>query len=982
MTDRLIAARNSVLFGLNAQERKNGNYQNHSLIRNDWKSVDKLRDAIAYVPVIKTHEDESRHVYARARDQYLTCRVPFNGGSWMTGLEDTTPTALLTETSFGVVHSGSTDQVLFAKSSWNRAKTSANATTDTGQPMAGNVRSLLYKENEGTDIEGVPYFSKYYHQDPAETEGPIGMQPSEVRMAGSTEAVTPIMNAQLDGDEYIYDHYFQYQTYDKTDSEGTYNIAITPHYNFYLDSSPDYETAISSIPEPMIPNYYMLEIAFATGSAATPSAYKNALSLDFAMDQIETIIDKEGSLETVEGEQQVQALSQGYFQYYVSSLSSFASSSTPAYNNKYKNIAVLSEDLADNVLEEYNQITRDDRGTVSTQDDFPVIGNYPFYNHMDIPYVNQFTGGNINEQAGSIFEELHADQPEETELFLTLLQLLTIDIYNGTNTLSPTSLSFNTYDKDEGTLQSENTSTHLFFNFEEVMSLVQQYADDPQNEPAATFMNRLEILAQLYMGEVQPNDTILPNVVFIQSDAVREGEHNIDGFVNSEFQSTGFAEALLTRFEEWTRTFYDIFTGLAGPAASEEFMYVVEKRVIPPGATAANPADAPVQTLFFGKDIKTARGINYYDTQIKYGVKYQYDIKQVRLVVGNRYKYTKAFTIANSGSLHEGRAIGNALGFYAPEDIAVTNTVSFQQRQEQTGWTYIPEGGTTENHLSEQVGYFIYKFGFGSRVSQMFDAAAPYIGLYGAIDSETQPWWTVTYAHGAQEREDLFSRLPLMTRTGEGFDGNKSGGFVGGMIVEYQESDDLTGASMLGGSTDDDTTAEAGAANYYTTVSGFVTSAEVNEQGFFVGTSWDVGNESSLISMITSLSLMADDYGDAQSMAVAVHDSGEESSLRTALVAIIRETVGPDAAMAAQLFILSHPTGPPSSLASSWTRANAVVHLLYTIRSARDQSTLSTTVSSIGDFACKLETIWYDQTGHQQFNAHAQAVGVTFRDLC
>ncbi|HHZ95177.1 MAG TPA: hypothetical protein EYN67_06400 [Flavobacteriales bacterium] len=310
MADKLLAARNSALFGLSAQERKSGNYQNHSLIRNDWKSQDILRDAYGTVPVIVTNDDEPRRVKATARAQAITVRVPFwNSPVMQNQLKANDPSFVLTDVSFGVAQNGSTDDVLFRKDSWNNAKVSANATTAGGQPVAGNVRSLLLKEGENSETEGVPYFSKYYHQVPGVTEGPIGLLPSEVRMAGSTEAVSPIMNIQLAKDEYIYDHYFKYQTYDKTDINTSYNIAITPHYNYYLDSSPDYETAISSIPEPMIPNYYMLEIAFAAGPDDTPSSYKNALSLDFGMDQIGTIIDKEGSLETLAGDDQVQALS-------------------------------------------------------------------------------------------------------------------------------------------------------------------------------------------------------------------------------------------------------------------------------------------------------------------------------------------------------------------------------------------------------------------------------------------------------------------------------------------------------------------------------------------------------------------------------------------------------------------------------------------------------------------------------------------------
>ena len=972
MADKLLAARNSALFGLTFQERRSGNYQNHSLIRNDWKSQDILRDAYANVPVIAHHPTNPDSVKNRSRAQG-SVSVPFrNAPAMQDQLKATTPALVLTDTSFGVYQEGSTDEVLFAKWSWNNAKVSANATTAPGQPGPGNVRSLLFKENEGTLIEGVPYFSKYYHQDPSETEGPIGMQPSEVRMAGSAEAVPPLMNRLLEV-ENIYDHYFKYQTYDKTDVEnGSYNIAITPHYNFYLDSSPDYETAISSIPEPMIPNYYMLEIAFAAGSDDTPSSYKNALSLDFGMHWINTIIDKEGSLEALGQNPSLfanyspstQAMSQGYFQYYVSSLSSFADSSTPAYNNKYKNIAVLSEDLHDDVLGNYNQITRDDRGTTSdTSDDFPAIGNYPFYNHVDIPYNKQFTEGNIEDTEASLFQTLYGENPDYASFFLTVLQLLTIDIYNGSNTLSPSALPFNVYDKDTEILQSENTSTDLYFNLEEVMSLVQQYALDDTAEPAASFMQRLQFLAGQYMGTPLVEGDVAPNVVFIQSlVADDEDPHDVATWVSDsgELTDAQFAEFILRYLESWTRIFYDIFVGLAKPAASEAFMYIVEKRVIPDGSTSANPADAPVQTLFFGKDIKTERGINYYDTQIKYGVKYQYDIKQVRLVVGNRYKYTSADSIVNDGELHQGRAIGNALGFYAEEDMAVTNTVSFQRRLSSTSWTYLSEGGTTENHLTEQRGYFICKLSYGSRVSQLFPSSTNPEAPMGALEADyynttESPWWLYDLPSPA-EQEQLFDAIPLMSRPGDGFDGNQSGGFVGGMLASAEEVGLFPGEE------------EPANENYVDPYTGYETSARVNEEGYFVNTSHDVEDEPSLIDLIVSIV----DYP-------GTNFDDDFSGWKSKIIAIIRETVGPNAAMVAQLWIISFPAGAyvTSGSSTSWTQGNALVALGRKIINAVGPGNVESGV--IGDFACQLETEFHDSAAISTF---AATLNAEFRDIC
>ena len=208
MGDKTRGVRNSALFGLSRFERKNGTYQNHSLIRNNWSSADKLRDAMGYVPVVIS-SSEGPKVLERAHAQ-SGIHTPFRATSGrMIQLGDATyqryPT-ISNDELFGLVESGSTDKVLFHRNSWNSADISPGATTSPGKPMQGNVRSLLFKENENTDIQGVPYFSKYYHQDPG--TDPFGLQPTEERMAGATEAVDPLMNRALAAGA-IYDHYYK-----------------------------------------------------------------------------------------------------------------------------------------------------------------------------------------------------------------------------------------------------------------------------------------------------------------------------------------------------------------------------------------------------------------------------------------------------------------------------------------------------------------------------------------------------------------------------------------------------------------------------------------------------------------------------------------------------------------------------------------------------------------------------------------------------
>ena len=93
-------------------------------------------------------------------------------------------------------------------------------------------------------------------------------------------------------------------------------------------------------------------------------------------------------------------------------------------------------------------------------------------------------------------------------------------------------------------------------------------------------MQRLQFLAGQYMGNPLVDQAVAPNVVFIRSlSADRDGSYKVDRWVSDigAFLDASFAELLLDAVTKWTRTFYDIFVGLSHPAASEAFMYIVER---------------------------------------------------------------------------------------------------------------------------------------------------------------------------------------------------------------------------------------------------------------------------------------------------------------------------------------------------------------------------------------------------------------------
>ena len=139
------------------------------------------------------------------------------------------------------------------------------------------------------------------------------------------------------------------------------------------------------------------------------------------------------------------------------------------------------------------------------------------------------------------------------------------------------------------------------------------------------------------------------------------------------------------------------------------------------------------------------------------------------------------------------------------------------------------------------------------------------------------------------------------------------------------------------------------------------------DSGYFTNTAHDVEDEPSLIDLITEV---AGIWG-ASHNTYSILDS-DFSGWRSKIVAIIRETVGPNAAMAAQLFILSFPSGPSDVTAGyvtggSWTRGNALNSLVLNIYNASVLGNVESGV--IGDFACQLENVFRDSGALSAFAA-------------
>jgi len=707
--DLVYGTINSALFGLNPSARMS-NYQIHPLIRNNWQSSDRLRDALGCVPSITEQNDTSppkvRQNFAGTIGKPLTSPGCFDhdfchSTSWI--MEEPLQANLIVNPT-SPASAGSYSRYYFKTefdaSSWNTINLD---TLYVSYNHRANMKDLLHEESVAPEYAGVPYFVRYFA---LSDEGlRSGLLTTDPRMQGADEDVDPIMNS----DQMLrtmWDHSFEYHMYDRTIPDSGYDIEINPVYNYFLDSDPDYESVIApnAVAESLIPNYYMIEVL----RSETPTRLASGLNWQGAY-LTETSFD--GSMRPWVGNffqgiipssmPETQAMSRGYLQFYASTLETGipdlaggVAEAAAIYNSKYKNIAVLTPEIQEGFLESFNLAVLDDRGTENDPtDDLSAISAYPYYNEIIIPHDNQHADG---ASSSNFYDQLITAglTSDEAQKFLTLVQLYISYTYSNSSTRS-----FTTYDKTannsngEYDIIQENQGLRTVFDLE---TFIQQLNDDG-SETSITCRH----LAKYYDKGHEAREALGPNTAqpdfvplrtkfqvnsyFMTSTVGTNWEQVLDPEQWLSLDHTGalfdgLHEARLVKIataisqivreppEFWNGVIP--MTGQQGftYAPSESIMYAVEKRRVPAGQLAASPSSDPVQTFFFGRDYanQNKKGIRYIDTQIKYGVKYQYDIKQVRLVFGNRYAYgNQTRSVVNVPTF--GRAIGNALGFFAPE---------------------------------------------------------------------------------------------------------------------------------------------------------------------------------------------------------------------------------------------------------------------------------------------------------------------------
>lgn len=781
---------NSNLFGLADSQRYSEPYQVHPLIKRTWASDDVLREALGLtanlVDPAAISGDET--VVNERIIESSTFAGPLTSGVNSSGY--TVPA--LSSSPDG---HGSTEEVtmtvIFTPAPWNSINIS---------PLTEN---LLLQEGYGGDLEGDPYFGKYYYNPSLTIPSPsrsvtlspesVGLVPGDSRMAGAQTGVAPLMRrGQLPtdngGDAYrILDHRYRLLGYPEN------NVEIVPTYNYYLDSDPDYEAAIVGIPEGRLPNYYVFEIAVdarRTGGFVADVGVNWAIIGDaMGLSYLDTRDLLDGSL-AGSTPQTDQLVSQGYFYTYASSAPDLEAPESNSYIDEYQDIAILSRDLDDDLLETYNLIARDDRGTITdTSDDLLAIDNYPFYNKITIPYMQQYNDPVITDALATTLS------PELAAAIMTIAELYTIFEYRNPSSESGAypEVLFNFYEgsNSDNILTAQNVSIPIVGYLEFLVRAIYNPVASPDY---ATVSNKINTLIDQYsMGMYANSPGFLDGVQYLRTVASLETDILLSNSILSteygNLQNAPEARSL-GAIADIAREFEDLFN--AGEhAPGQTLMYIVEKRVVPAGQTSIDISDpaapAPVQTLFFGRD-SNERDIVYYDTQIKYGVRYQYDLKRVEMVVGNQYQYIDANTVVGVEDLAgEGRALGNALGFYddasewtSPAENDARDWVQTQPEDPPINVTapvglpfdyYSPSAPDPNAEplykTSEQVGYYIYGLGSSARSATYQDLGQLYSNLPNIWNGD----WIV--------KADV---VEIEIQSGVGTNGNDSGGILPSLV--------------------------------------------------------------------------------------------------------------------------------------------------------------------------------------------------------
>ena len=585
----------------------------------------------------------------------------------------------------------------------------------------------------------------------------------------------------------FYDYTLEWQGRTETPFDGeitAYDWEITPIYNFYMGTSPPYETVTADINETLLPNYYILErIRQAPGllglanikyarqvmllsnleDATNPERVLNASTIENGFTLLEGVPRPDI---TTTAADESQMLGIGYMQAYCGELQRRKTelslgAVTTAFTSLQKNIAVVARDLP--LIN--REVTRDNRGTVlDSTDDLLAMDTYPFYNRISIPYdsgdVRMVGGAPDPTGVSSVFQSMY-NLAEADRMALNVIQMYVA--HKLANQDAGTTKSFEVSIEDSP-LEKRVVSINMDFLLD--MARIWQPGQEEDNYiPIAWEMVQGAINAYTLPALEAEGDT-QTNLIFLR-----------DWGNNPLYTSQELASFLIgapaPRLKQGLynlgRSMYEILTNAS--CFNETLMYVIEKYVVD---TEEGMSADPVQTFYISKDFVNQATVHYIDTQIRYGVQYHYVVKEVRLVVGSKYMYESVdiWHTENDGKPNYGRAVGNALGAY--EDSGNSNS-ALSTFYESDG-AYL---NVTQN--TPKVQYFAGKYVYQPTNQFNLDQSE----VYGLAE------WLTTSDHSYSDYGEVLmgalagfaDGIHFQFKTGAGAGGNAMGGLISDVMT-------------------------------------------------------------------------------------------------------------------------------------------------------------------------------------------------------
>jgi hypothetical protein len=703
--------------GTSARTTGGGGYLGNYYLRLDWSTVDRFRGVQGDYITAENNEPRSL-AFAGAKPLHRTLTAPETNTFLATGQKQEMVHYLLEPNN----------------AAWNSAD-------------QGGTYDMLRKWIQDENIyEGDPYYSYYLEQGV-----PVG--PSS-----SPQTVPAVFNRPGPAGSFI-DHTFSYlkpsESLEERD-EGGLEITIEPVYNFFLDSMPAYEQITNDIPEALLPNFYIFETELRnTGSQTYSPDYYKALSFYDRMD--------DWFVETAPGSY-TENTSKSYYQAYVSSLQTIKNSTATynavrmQYNDYTKNVAVLHSDIG--AINRTNRVQSTAFGDQITSG----LSFLPFYNIVTVGpdeyrATEQGTVG-TPAAASSFFAGLFDVPTFDAESFIDLLQMYIITFLekginssaqfhafnrqdNPTQTLVTASLYFDLSRRDAGAGSLpgvpptydgfQEYATFLESRITENDSLMDDFVVDDPSTSENQYWERDNVILLRDYSNIPGWEEVPSGKVYNPPDASAVTDF-YDKIQNGE---------ITVPMREFERVLIN------EGAFSETILYKIDKRVVD---SAGNILPNIVQTIYLSPRFLDAGPLQYIDSQVRYGVRYQYDIQQVRVVFGNQYYYDD-LQLYFAGYAGYGRAVGNALGFYRAvvPGIVVDGYVNSEIRP------YYPPTEDTPFETT-QYGYF---------------SVAP----SNHLEINLEQWNYMAEGSSYGDNAKL-SKVNLIMKRGFGFDGNPDGGAI------------------------------------------------------------------------------------------------------------------------------------------------------------------------------------------------------------